>query len=68
MQDGEHKPPQWWHGIQAKGRCLRVIAPVSVDDHLAAFAKSFPNQPVQFFHSRCIRIGAVKPIYKFVEV
>src|SRR5882757_10569376 len=37
-------------GIQVKWSCLRVIAPVGVDDRLAALAKFFLNQSVKFFH------------------
>src|ERR1700692_1947177 len=46
-------------GIQVKWSRFRVIAPVGVDDRLAAVAKFFPNQSVKFLHSHRIGIGTV---------
>src|SRR6266849_7826861 len=44
-------------GIQVEWIRFRVIAPVGVDDGLAAVAKFFLNQTVKFSHSHRIGIG-----------
>src|SRR5271170_2302844 len=46
-------------GIQVKWSRFRVIAPVGVDDRLAAVAKFFLNQSAKFFHFHRIGIGTV---------
>ena len=55
-------------GIQVKWSRFRVIAPVGVDDRLAAFTKLFLNQSVKFFHSHRIGFGTVEPTYTFVKI
>src|SRR6266404_5766399 len=55
-------------GIQVKWSCFRVVAPVGVDDRLAAVAKFFLNQSVKFFHCYRIGIGTVEPTYTFVKI
>src|SRR6266478_2384000 len=55
-------------GIHVKWSRFRVIAPVGVDDRLAAVAKFFLNQSVKFFHCRRIGIGTVEPTYTFVKI
>src|ERR1700682_4355887 len=54
--------------IQVKWIRFRVIAPVGVDDGLAAVAKFFLNQSVKFFHSHRIGIGTVDPTYTLVKI
>src|ERR1700676_4097103 len=55
-------------GIQVKWSCFRVIAPVGIDDRLAAVAKFFLHQSVNFFHSHLIGIGTVEPTYTLVKI
>src|SRR6266853_5822447 len=53
--------------IQVKWTRFRVIAPVDVDDRLAAVAKFFLNQSVKFFHCHRIGIGTVDPTHTLVK-
>src|SRR5712692_5452927 len=55
-------------GIQFKWSRFRVIAPVGVDNRLAAVAKFFLNQSVKVFHSYRIGIGTVEPTHTFVKI
>src|SRR6266851_3682768 len=55
-------------GIQVEWIRFRVIAPVGVDDRLAAVAEFFLNQSVKFCHSHRIGIGTVDPTYTLVEI
>src|SRR6202790_1187094 len=55
-------------GIQVKWSRFRVIAPVGVDDRLAAVAKFFLNQSAKFFHSHRIGIATVEPTYTLVKI
>src|SRR6202158_3859366 len=55
-------------GIQVKWIRFRVIAPVGVDDRLAAVTKFFLNLSVKFFHSHRIGIGTVEPTYTLVKI
>src|SRR5882672_12760457 len=55
-------------GIQVKRSRFGVIAPVGVDDRLAAAAKLFLNQSVKFFRAHCSGIGAVEPTYTLVKI
>src|SRR5713226_3821210 len=54
--------------IQVKWIRFRVIAPVGVDDRLAAVAKFFLHQSVKLFHSHRIGIGTVEPTYTLVKI
>src|ERR1700682_6096464 len=55
-------------GIQVKWSRFRVIAPVGVDDRLAAVAKFFLKQSVKFFRFHRIGIGTVEPTYTLVKI
>src|SRR6266571_2478184 len=55
-------------GIQVKWSRFRVIAPVGVDDRLAALAKVFLNQSAEFFHSHPNSIGTAEPTYTLVKI
>src|ERR1700675_4682758 len=54
--------------IQVKWIGFRGIAPLGVDDRLAAVAKFLLNQSVKFFHSHRIGIGTVEPTYTLVKI
>src|ERR1700674_4631751 len=55
-------------GIQVEWSRFRVIAPVGIDDRLAAVAKFFLHQSVKFCHSHRIGFGTVEPTYTFVKI
>src|SRR6266436_3292761 len=54
--------------IQIKWSRFSVIATVRVDNRLAAFAKFFLNQSVQFCHSHPNGIGISEPTYTLVKI
>src|SRR5260370_39494392 len=54
-------------GIQVKWSRFRVIAPVGVDDRLAAVAKFLLNQSVKFFHCPRLGIGTGSPTFTFAS-
>src|SRR5579864_1752139 len=54
--------------IQVKWGRFGVIAPVGIDDRLAAIAKVFLDHPVKLFHSHRIGVRTIDPTYTLVKI